>query len=64
MPQTIETIKTGKCPLNLNFIILYTTSSLLLTLYSLLIKDIVFTILNLLAFVQSSINLVIKLRNG
>jgi len=61
IPQTIETLKTKKCPLNLKFILLYTISSLLLTIYSMLIKDIVFTILNFLAFSQSLINLVVKL---
>jgi MtN3 and saliva related transmembrane protein len=61
IPQTIETLKTKKCPLNLKFILLYTISSLLLTIYSMLIKDVVFTILNFLAFSQSLINLVVKL---
>ncbi|MGB9638892.1 MAG: hypothetical protein ACP5RD_01360 [bacterium] len=61
IPQTIETIKSKKCPLNINFILLYTFSSLLLTIYSFLIKDIIFFILNLLAFIQSFINLYVKL---
>jgi len=64
VPQTIETLRTKNCPLNLNFIILYTLSSLLLTIYSILIKDIVFTILNLLAFLQSAINLLVKITNA
>lgn len=63
LPQTIETIKTQRCPLNIKFILLYTISSLLLTIYSILIKDIVFTLLNFLAFFQSLINLIIKIRN-
>ncbi|MEN3015539.1 MAG: lipid-A-disaccharide synthase N-terminal domain-containing protein [bacterium] len=63
IPQTIETLKTQKCPMNINFIILYTLSSLLLTIYSILIKDIVFTTLNLLAFIQSFINLIVKIKN-
>jgi len=61
IPQTLETIKSKKCPLNINFILLYTFSSLLLTIYSLLIKDLIFLILNFLAFLQSFINLYIKL---
>lgn len=61
VPQTIETIKFKKCPLNLNFILLYTFSSLLLTIYSFLIRDIIFFMLNFLAFLQSFINLYIKL---
>ncbi|MCX7870779.1 MAG: hypothetical protein N2485_04305 [bacterium] len=61
IPQTIETIKLKKCPLNINFILLYTFSSLLLTIYSFLIKDLIFLILNFLAFFQSFINLYIKI---
>ena len=61
VPQTIENIKYKKCDLNINFILLYTFSSLLLTIYSFLISDFIFFILNFLAFVQSFINLYIKL---
>ncbi len=61
IPQTIETIKLKRCPLNINFILLYTVSSLLLTIYSFLIKDIIFLMLNFLAFLQSFINLYIKI---
>ncbi|MCS6955450.1 MAG: hypothetical protein NZM44_03765 [Candidatus Calescibacterium sp.] len=61
IPQTWETIKTKTCSLNINFIILYTISSFLLTIYSLLIHDMVFTVLNLLAFIQSGVNLFVKL---
>lgn len=63
LPQTIETIKTRNCPLNMKFIILYTFSSFLLTIYSILIKDMVFTLLNFLAFVQSFTNLFIKIKS-
>ncbi|MCD6141066.1 MAG: lipid-A-disaccharide synthase N-terminal domain-containing protein [Thermococcus sp.] len=61
-PQTLETIKNKKCPLNLEFIIIYVTASLLLTIYSYLIRDPVFLALNSLATLQSGINLYVKLR--
>jgi len=64
IPQTLETIKTKKCPLNLNFVLLYTISSFLLTVYSIFIKDFIFTVLNFLAFLQSTINLFVKLSGG
>ncbi|KPU63902.1 membrane protein [Thermococcus sp. EP1] len=62
IPQTLETIKNKKCPLNLEFIMVYVTASTLLTIYSYLIGDIVFLTLNSLAAFQSGINLYIKLR--
>ncbi|HII66588.1 MULTISPECIES: lipid-A-disaccharide synthase N-terminal domain-containing protein [Thermococcus] len=61
-PQTLETIKNKKCPLNLEFIIIYVTASLLLTIYSYLIRDPVFLALNSLAALQSGINLYVKLQ--
>ncbi|NJE06238.1 hypothetical protein E3E36_08805 [Thermococcus sp. M36] len=62
VPQTWETIKTRKCPLNMQFIIIYVTASTLLTIYSYLIGDWIFFALNFLAAFQSAVNLVVKLR--
>jgi MtN3 and saliva related transmembrane protein len=63
IPQTIETIKSRKCPLNLKFILVYFVASTLLTLYAYLPPtDWIFTTLNGLAALQSGINLYIKLR--
>ncbi|NJE10054.1 hypothetical protein [Thermococcus sp. MAR1] len=61
VPQTWETIKTRKCPLNLQFILIYVTASTLLTVYSYLIGDWIFFALNFLAAFQSAINLTVKL---
>nr|WP_048152331.1 MULTISPECIES: hypothetical protein [unclassified Thermococcus] len=61
VPQTIETIKTRKCPLNMQFILIYVTASTLLTVYSYIIGDWIFFALNFLAAFQSAINLVVKL---
>ena len=62
VPQTWETIKTRKCPLNMQFILIYVTASTLLTIYSYMIGDWIFFALNFLAAFQSAINLVVKLK--
>ncbi len=63
VPQTWETIKTRKCPLNMGgFILIYVTASTLLTVYSYIIGgDWIFFALNFLAAFQSAINLTVKL---
>lgn len=60
IPQTLDTIKKGNTQMNLAFIILYFTSSLLLTIYSVLTEDPVFTALNALLTLGSGINLYYK----
>ncbi len=63
VPQTIETLRTKKCPLNMKFILIYFTASALLTLYAYLPpRDWIFTALNGLAALQSGVNLYVKLR--
>lgn len=62
VPQTVETVKTKKCPLNFRFVITYVIASFLLTAYSYIIGDWVFLTLNGLATLQSAINLYVKLR--
>jgi MtN3 and saliva related transmembrane protein len=61
IPQTVETIRTKHCPLNLKFIIIYVTAASLLTVYSYLIGDWIFFTLNFLSAFQSGINLLVKL---
>ncbi len=61
IPQTLDTIKAGKCSTNLVFIILYAVASLLLTIYAILQVDYVFTALNGLLTIGSSINMYYKL---
>ena len=61
IPQTWDTIKQGSTSMNLAFIIMYFTSSLMLTIYSLLIDDPVFTALNGLLTLGSGINMYFKL---
>lgn len=60
IPQTIDTVKRGSTQINLAFVIMYFTSSLLLTIYSILISDPVFTALNALLTLGSGINMYYK----
>ena len=60
VPQTWETIKAGYTNTNLAFILLYFTASLILTIYSVIIDDHVFTALNGMLTVGSGINLYFK----
>lgn len=61
IPQTIDTVKAGKTDLNIAFILMYVTSSLLLTVYSILTEDVIFTALNALLTTGSGINMYYKL---
>lgn len=61
VPQTWDTIRDGYCSTNLVFIILYAVASLLLTIYAILQNDYVFTALNGLLTIGSSINMFYKL---
>ncbi|MBD3616571.1 MAG: hypothetical protein HUJ22_08355 [Gracilimonas sp.] len=60
IPQTWQTIKEGNTSMNLAFIIMYFLSSLMLTVYSVLIDDTVFTALNGLLTLGSGINMFYK----
>ncbi|MDZ7716883.1 MAG: PQ-loop domain-containing transporter [Balneolaceae bacterium] len=61
VPQTWETVKAGYTDTNLAFILLYFTASLILTVYSVIIDDHVFTALNGMLTLGSGINLYFKL---
>ena len=61
IPQTWQTIKQGKTDISLAFILMYVSSSLLLTVYSVLTEDLIFTVLNAMLTVGSAINLYYKL---
>ncbi|MEX0720342.1 MAG: hypothetical protein WD059_06720 [Balneolaceae bacterium] len=60
IPQTLETIKLGATPINWGFIIMYFSSSLLLTIYSFLTGDMIFLALNGLLTIGSGINMYFK----
>jgi len=61
VPQTVETVKHHRCPLNMEFIIAYVAAASLLTVYSYVKRDWIFFTLNFLAALQSSINMAVKL---
>lgn len=61
VPQTWQTIKAGHTEMNMAFIILYASASLLLTIYSVLTNDLVFIALNGMLTIGSGINLFYKL---
>lgn len=61
VPQTWDTIKNGKTPLNLLFILLYMISSLLLTIYAIAQNDTIFIVLNSVLTFGSAINLYFKI---
>jgi len=62
IPQTIENIKNKSTGMNLKFIFLYLFGSTGLLVYSIIISDLVFMILNSGAAIQAFINLIIELR--
>jgi len=61
VPQTLETIRDGFCAANLLFIIMYVTSSLLLSIYAYINGDAVFMSLNGMLTIGSGINLYYKI---
>ncbi len=63
IPQTIETVKTKRCSINLYFLILNLIGSISLTLYAIFLHDPVFTILNSMTTVGAVINLFYKSRS-
>ncbi len=61
VPQTVETVRSRRCSLNLEFVVAYVAAASLLTVYSYIKGDWIFLTLNFLAAFQSSINMVVKL---
>ncbi|MBM2845679.1 MAG: rane protein [Bacteroidetes bacterium] len=61
MPQSMETIRAGRCDVTLGFLLLGALGSGSLMCYALLRDDMVFSILNALTTLGSLINLYYKL---
>ena len=61
IPQSLETIKHGECPVNLPFMILSSLGSFCLALYAVSIGDLVFTILNAITTLGALVNIFYKL---
>lgn len=62
IPQTLEVIKNKKTDMELKFIIIYSIGSLLLLIYSVLIHDLIFTVLNFITTVLAGLNLFFALK--
>ena len=60
IPQTVETIRKRKSYLSFRFALLYLSGSFILAIYSVIIKDTIFLILNIILIVMASINLYIE----
>jgi lipid-A-disaccharide synthase-like uncharacterized protein len=61
VPQSLETIRAGRCSVNLLFLILTVLGSICLTLYAIEKADMVFSVLNTLTALGGLINLYYKL---
>ncbi|MCX6132868.1 MAG: hypothetical protein NTU47_03545 [Ignavibacteriales bacterium] len=60
IPQSIETIKQGRCPVNLAFLLLTALGSFSLAVYALSLGNLVFSMLNCLTTFGSLINIYYK----
>ena len=61
IPQSLETIRLGRCPVNLMFLILSAVGSVGLATYALSLGDPVFSTLNILTTIGALINIYYKL---
>jgi len=62
IPQTVEVIKNRKSSIPGRFSAIYSIASLFLTFYAMSINDLIFTILNFLAFLQSFLNFLFRVK--
>lgn len=61
IPQSIDTIRHGECPINLTFLLLTALGSLSLAVYALGLGNPVFSILNSLTTLGTAINIFYKI---
>lgn len=61
IPQSIDTIRQGRCPVNLTFLILSFSGSVILALYAWSVGEPVFTILNTLTTLGAAMNIFYKI---
>ncbi len=61
IPQTYDTIKAGRCEVNLTFLLLATLGSFSLTAYAVLRSDIVFSLVNAVTTLGALVNAFYKL---
>lgn len=60
IPQSVDTIKQGRCPVNLMFLLLSALGSLSLAIYAASFGNMVFTILNCLTTLGTAVNIFYK----
>lgn len=61
IPQSLDTIRLGRCPVNLLFLILSAVGSSSLALYALSLGDPVFSILNIITTAGAGFNIYYRL---
>jgi lipid-A-disaccharide synthase-like uncharacterized protein len=61
IPQSIETIKMGRCPVNLTFLVLSSAGSFILAIYAWSLGDPVFMLLNTLTTLSAALNIFYKM---
>jgi lipid-A-disaccharide synthase-like uncharacterized protein len=61
IPQSIETVRAGRCNVNLSFLILSAIGSICLALYALSLGDPVFSILNVITTSGAALNIYYRL---
>lgn len=62
LPETIKNIRTVDIPIRIEFLILYTIGSFLLTIHAYILGDIIFLILNGIATILSGANMIMKIQ--
>lgn len=62
IPQSIDTVRLGRCNVNLMFLVLSAIGSLSLALYAVLRSDLVFILVNTLTTAGALLNIYYKLR--
>lgn len=62
IPQSIDTVRLGRCDVNLMFLVLSAIGSISLAIYALLRSDPVFILVNTLTTTGALVNLFYKLR--
>ncbi|MGQ4892047.1 MAG: hypothetical protein ACP6IP_06115 [Candidatus Njordarchaeia archaeon] len=60
LPETLKNLRSSHVNIRMEFLILYTLGSLLLTFHAFLVSDLVFIILNSLATLLSGANIILK----
>ena len=63
LPETVKNLKAMEITTRIEFLILYTVGSILLTIHAYILGDIIFIILNAIAAMLSGANMLMKIHN-